>query len=399
MKSKKIYFNIVLISTAFIFLLLVNSCSDELTPSLYEDKPPGATPVISSVDPPESALAGITTITITGENFSATPENNLVFFNSSEAEILTASETQLVVKAPNIVGEGINLKIAVYKVELFSNTINYTLESAIAEPYAFKDFEDPYAITVDSEENIFLSFVETNVGQGVNKLTPAGELTNFAPKGGETFYNGLKYAGNDVLYGARGVRAIFEITEGNSPATYAVFDNGTTMLDLDFDKDKNLWVGGTGGKLYRVPANSSGTSDWKSFDFEPSIVSIRIFNDNLYAAASDAVWQIPIISSDSLGTATKYFDLSASYPSVRALAIEFSADGTLFIGTDNENPIIAVHPDLSHEEWYPGVLTPPASKFVWGNGQHLYYTVGATGARTIIKLNMERNGAPHYGRN
>lgn len=398
MKTKNTYMNIVLILSAFIFLLLVNSCSNDITPSLYEDQPKGATPVINSLDPAEKALAGITNITITGENFSTVAENNLVFFNSAPAAILSVSTTELIVKAPNIVSKSIVVKIAVHGVELFSNSMSYELVSAISEPFKFKDFEDPYAITTDIDENIYLSFVSTNVGQGVNKLTPTGELSNFAPKGGETFYNGLKYGGNGVLYGVRAVRAVFEITEGNSPATYAVLDNGTAMFDLDFDKDKNIWTGGAGGKLYRVTPDK----DIKSFEFEPTVISIRIFNDHLYAAASDdngdAVWKFPIISSDSLGAATKYFDIEANYPSTSAFAITFSEDGVLYIGTDFENPIIAVNPDLTHEEWYPGVLASPADKFVWGNGENLYYTIGETGTRTIIKVNMGRSGAPDYGR-
>lgn len=399
--------NFIFIKLSFIFVLftiisVLNSCSTDSTPSLYQNRDKGDTPVINSIDPAEKGLAGITVITITGENFSDIAEENLVYFSSSLAEILQNSTTQLVVRAPNLVSDSIKIKIAVRGAELFSDPSDYILESAISEPFPFKDFEDPYSITVDAEENIYLSYVSANVGQGVNKLTPAGELTNFAPKGGETFYNGLKYAGNGVLYGVRSVRAIFRITEAASPATYAVLDNGTNMLDLDFDKDKNIWTGGTGGKIYRIPANPTGTNDWKSFNFEPAIRSIRIFNDNLYAAASDenghAVWKMPIIAPDSLGTATKYFDLTANYPLTSALAITFSEDGVLFIGTNYKNPIIAVYPDLSHEEWYAGVLASPADKFAWGNGTDLYYTVGAVGARTIIKINMGLNGAPDYGR-
>ena len=133
MKSKNIYLNLAILTGVFILLLLVNSCTNDVTPSLYSDQPPGETPVINSVDPPDKALAGISNITITGENFSTTADNNLVFFNAAPAEILSASATQLVVKAPNIVGEGINLKIAVHKVELFSNTVSYTLESALSD--------------------------------------------------------------------------------------------------------------------------------------------------------------------------------------------------------------------------------------------------------------------------
>ncbi len=44
----------------------------------------------------------------------------------------------------------------------------------------------------------------------VKKLTPEGELLDFAPKGGETFYFGLQYGPDGILYGVRGVRAVFK---------------------------------------------------------------------------------------------------------------------------------------------------------------------------------------------
>jgi len=377
----------------------VNSCSNDITPSLYEDQPKGATPVISSLDPPGKALAGITIITINGDNFSTVAENNFVYFNSARAAVLEVSATRLIVKAPNVVGDDVTVKIAVHGVELFSNYFPYILESAISEPYSFKDFEDPYAITTDNEENIYFSFVSTNVGQGVKKLTPQGELLPFAPKGGETFYNGLKYGGDNKLYGVRAVRAVFELTEGNPPAAYKALDNGSTLLDIDFDINKNIWTGGGGGKIFSVTSDGQNA---KSFEFAPRIISIRVFNDYLYVAASDdnenAIYRFPIISADSLGTAEKYFDVGANYPLASVYAITFCEDGILFIGTDNDNPIIAVNPDLTHEEWYPGVLSSPATEFAWGTGKNLYYTIGKTAARTIIKVNMGLNGAPYYGR-
>jgi hypothetical protein len=387
---------------AVLILLILASCKDDPTPVAYQDEPVGATPVISSVNPADKALAGVTTVTINGQNFSGVSENNLVFFNSMLAEILDASATRLIVKAPNLVSEEVTLKIAVNGAELFSNDYNYTLEAAVKEVYTFKDFEQPYALTTDSDGNIYFSLVSANVGQGVKRLTPQGAIEDFAPKGGETFYNGLKYGPGGSLYGVRAVRAIFKIDEGTAPATFAVLDNGTAMLDLDFDQNLNLWTGGTGGKIYSVTPEKV----FSSFEFAPRVSSVRVFDNYLYVAAADdeeeAVWRFPIVSASELGPVEKVFDFSAHYTLgvVTIKAITFSADGKLLIGINGAETIIIVNSEGSYYPWYPGLLSSPVINFAWGAGNTLYYSRGNTGGfnQSIVSINMEQGGAPHYGR-
>ncbi len=407
--KRKLNFKIV--GNIFIWAVILGSiiflinCSEDVTPSLYDQvgaSPPP--PVISNMSPAQG-LAGVTVITITGSNFSPVLEDNFVYFKDIPANVLEASETQLIVTAPNLVRDSIEVKVAVHKVEDFSNIHLYKLEAAVIEVFEFADFQDPYAITSDLAGNIYVSLVETNSGKGIKKLTPAGELLDFAPKGGETFYNGLKYTTGDVLYGVRGVRAIFEITEGNAPATFAVLDNGTAMLDLDFDENNNIWTGGTGGKIYRVTPDK----DVKSFDFEPSVNSIRVFNNYIYVAAtgdnSEDIWRFQMISSDSLGAAELYFPFSANFPLISTKAITFSADGDLYIGTDNSDPVVVVYPDRSFAVWYEGVLAPSMISFAWSTGNQLYMTraksddgSGGETTQTIFSVNMERAGAPYFGR-
>jgi hypothetical protein len=77
-----------------IFILLV-SLSSAIS-SCDEDEP--GPPVITSFSP-ESAMPG-TSVTITGANFSATPESNIVQFNGADATVATASAKELVVTVP-----------------------------------------------------------------------------------------------------------------------------------------------------------------------------------------------------------------------------------------------------------------------------------------------------------
>ena len=50
-------------------------------------------------------------------------------------------------------------------------------------------------------------------------------------------------------------------------------------------------------------------------------------------------------------------------------------DGDLYIGTDKAaDPIYVVHPDLTFEVFYPGILNSAVYSLVWGNDKYVYMT-------------------------
>jgi hypothetical protein len=94
-------------------LLFLNSCKDEVTPSLNDLSVGGAaTPVITSFNPPNSALAGVTHVTITGQNFNPSAVGNFVYFNGLPADVLSATPTELVVSPPVVISDSIIVKVA-----------------------------------------------------------------------------------------------------------------------------------------------------------------------------------------------------------------------------------------------------------------------------------------------
>lgn len=415
---KKIIYNAIIKSViantflALTILFVFASCNEELTPSLWEDQPEGATPVITEVSPANKALAGVTIVTIKGSNFLADASKDFVYFGGKKASILSASPTELVVKAPDITGD-LKIKVAVFGAELFSNEIPYKLLAAVENVYPFKEFELPYAIAIDASNNIFFSLVSDNQGKGIMKLAPDGTLTNFAPKGGETFYNSIKVGPGGKIYGVRNVRAVFEISEGTAPVAWSATETSLKFVDLDFDAAKNIWTGGAGGKIYRF----TSATDKKGFDFDKEITALRVFNDGvkeyLFVATTSstekAVYRMEIVSKDELGTPEKYFDFSANFDILTKsiTAITFSQDGDLFLGLNTSETIVVVHPDRTFSSWYPGLIKEPVINFTWDNGNNLYYSRGkiadASGKiisqQSIIRVDMEKPGAPYYGRN
>src|SRR5574340_271576 len=108
-KLKQIFSLIIVVALAAI----ICSCNQDAAPSLYEPEPKGSAPVLSSVLPANEALAGVSEVIINGSNFSSNPEENFVYFGTMQATVLQASSTSLVVKAPTLIQNSLDLKVAV----------------------------------------------------------------------------------------------------------------------------------------------------------------------------------------------------------------------------------------------------------------------------------------------
>jgi hypothetical protein len=414
-KMRNIY---KIILAALVLALTINmGCSEEITQSLYQDPDPGAAPVISSIEPANSALAGVSVITINGSNFSADTSQVVVFFNSEYGQIIQSSPTQMIVKVPNLVSDSVAIRIAKVGVEHFSNMAQYQLTPAYAELIRdidvplFTENLVPWGLTTDAQGNLYTSIVEFSVGLGVKKIspqgiiTPTGMLQDFAPKGGETFFPRLNMWQNNTIIGARRVAAIFQIVEGTAAA---VFVSGIpSMNDIDFDQNLNIWAGGTG--IVRVTPDKA----IKTFQYPNPIKSVRVFDNHLYIlttiSSEDVIQRFPIISSDSLGVAEDFFNVSQSLGTnsagapITALDFDIAADGDVIVGTTRSiDPIIVIHQDGSFESLYPGVvpLNTRVYAFAWDPAQYLYFTREASGSviQSIIRLDMQKQGAPQYGR-
>jgi hypothetical protein len=383
-------------------IVFIYSCTDEPAPSLYELPPGGKqTPAIVSIDPPNVALAGVTHITITGNNFSTIPEENFVTFNGVKAKVLSAANTQLVVVAAAVTEfkDSVDVKIAVLKSELFSNIVIYSLNPAVVEFYKFDPvkLEFPYAVTTDNLENVYTSLSSL----GTKKIDNQGVLTNFAPKGPETFFRSFTLASDNSLYAVTGgVKGVYKVVPSTAPAAFVASSQGVTdnPNSIDFDQSKNvLWAGGSTGIIYRIKLDKNV----KKFSLLGSISAIRVAGNFLFASArkdtQEVVWKIPILSADSLGTPELYFNFSEKIDAALKInTIEVSADGDLYIGSNKStDPIYVVHPDKSFEILYPGLITTGVYSLAWGSGNFLYMSnIVANLNKTILKIDMQKLGAP-----
>jgi len=386
-----------------LFLWSFAGCNEDPPASLYDPNyVSGSQPVVSTMDPP-SGLAGVTTVTITGSNFSTVPGANLVFFDAMPATVLEASAAQLKVRAPNLVKDSILVKIAVAGADLFSVPYLYALNAAVEEWGEFGAFDEPAGMTCDSSGNLYVSMLTSGIGVGVKRIALDGSQTDYSPafSSGVPRWTGMKFGSGGDLYTVALRNIIFLIPAGGGSNTLWLRGGGLgNIADLDFDTQGNIWTAGTADNVYGVKPDKSV----KAFPFDATVRTVRVFNNYLYLGggrdSAEAVWRMQIISADSLGAEELYFDFSAAYGynGPKVLAINFAADGDMYIGTDDDDAIVVVHPGGSSEPLYPGLFIPQTSALAWGNGVHQYAgRTGTSDANTPLKVNMEKLGAPYNG--
>lgn len=405
--------SIALAALVFIFMLFFWGCNqvENVAPLYNKTFSNTAVPEIVSVSPPDSAFAGVDELTITGHNFPTVLSEMAVYFNNVKATIISADTNKIVVKAPNLVNDTINIKISKFNADKLSNSISYKLISATIIFKQFKPNDTPYAIAFDKDGNIYVSLTVNKNGTGVKKILPDGSIIDFAPKGAETYWTSLKFGQSGELYAARSAKGIFKIPQNSIATVWVSSSNGIgSITDFDFDQNGILWAGGNNTAVYRV----TQAKNVKSFSFTGNVRAVRVFNNFLYVGGAkdgtESVWRFPIINSDSLGTAELYFDFKATYPTGTIQGITFSADGDLIIGTDGLEPIVIVKPDKSSQILFAGVLNASGkskfNSFFWGNGVYLYYirqgidlTDTATPPEAILMINTKNSlgGAPYYG--
>ena len=166
----------VLISALFLFLLLlINGCKMSTAEPIWEQpftNPP--TPKITNVIPAEAA-AGVSRITINGENFADESGTNVVYFDNTPTEVISSTSTSIVVRRPNIATDSAVIKVV----------SNQALSAVKYSPYKVELVMEQYG---NFTENIVLSVVAADnmenlyVIEGVNihKISPDGEKSVFA---------------------------------------------------------------------------------------------------------------------------------------------------------------------------------------------------------------------------
>ena len=390
-------------------IILSISCEENQYPEdIWDPDDQGLpTPIITSIEPPDSAFSGADEITITGQYFNQDKANNLVYFNSELAEILQATETMLVVSPPAILGDSITIKVSAVGSFLFAVYENYKLVPRMIEYGEFDALEESaWGIEADSDENLYVGL----------SIFPEGSIDKLTPPNGERI-NGFIHAllatplslkigpDNNIYYvdGANPYIIRQEISTG-SPGYNTL---PSVSIDLDFDQHGNLYCGGIGGEIYCVKSDMSNSTvaDYNGI----SVKALRVHDDQLYVAGNYSgddpglpdvgIWRNQILSTDGdLGQKELILDWTTQTGSPSSITgLTFDEDGLLYISADIDIGIVVLDAEGSLEPLYPKIIKPPITRMTWGNSNYLYLNYRGEN-RAIYRLDMGIKGAPYHGR-
>lgn len=401
--------------------IAVAACDSGPGGSLYDpDAADGPAPVITAVSPEGPLLAGIDEVTLTGQHFSPTASENLVFFDDgagavAEGTVLSASATALTVRVPNLANEALRVRVSVVGASAFSNAVAVPLVPA-AVPFGDLDgglLEDPRALASTGDGGVYVTFYVNTSADGVRRFAPDGSRSAFSTAG--ALWTGLAPLPNGSLAGVRQNRGVYEIPEGGASAPVFVtrIASGTVLRDVAAAGDGTLWTAGTHPTadrraLYRFAADGDLTA---TVPFEEPVVSLAVAGGALYVATQtvDAdvvvdskVWRFPI-EAGGLGTGAVVYDVVADRGTgIGANAVAVAADGTVFVATNAPDPLVAVAPDGTPTVLYPGVVPSPLVDLAWGPGTKLYAIQGLTAdeladdtgrvARDLFRIDVRRAG-------
>lgn len=386
-------------------IMILMGCQIDATESLYDpDAPEGSTPEINSVSPANGALAGVGEVTITGNNFSSNTDEVMVFFNSLKGHVLEASTTQLVVRAPNVFGDSIQIKIAIHKTELFSNIYIYKLRPAVDEIGNLMDDDVGFGIATDMTGNLYVSFSDKEI----KKIMPSGETSTFVPNTTFLKANNMKMGPDNTIYAAVAAGRIKKIATIDADCKEGTFTSiPASPRDLDFDANGNIWVAAD-GDIYLVKPDKSKT---KITSFPVLLRFLRVFNGYVYMGGKDEtteeakIWRAEI-HGEQLGDAEVVLDVAAAgwLEGSNIYCITFTGDGEMLLGTDHSPDAIFVYREVdgSHNLLYPGLIESTIYSMSWDEGNFLYVVRQFEGedgnTSKILRLDMAQEGAPYFGR-
>jgi hypothetical protein len=296
--------------------------------------------------------------------------------------------------------DSIGVRIAVMGAVKFSNTYQYRLKAGVATFGVFISGDKTNSLATDTAGNLYTGYTVSGNDAGILKFSAAGARSNYASAtAGVILWTGMKMGPAGYLYAARGVRAIYRFNPGGGPsaAIWVAFGTGTYIADIDFDKDGNIWAGGNSSNIYSVDQNKVVAA----YPFVGVVHSLRVYNGYLYfAAKTDAgekIWRAAI-SSGTLGTPEVYCEFGAAYPTNVPLAITFSSDGVLYIGTDSQDGLVVVNENKTLSApytAYKSLFGTGLGFLAWGSADDLY---ASTSDGVLLKFTIRgKTSATYFG--
>ena len=403
------------------------SCETEEPDGIFDPNATAAPdPVITSVTPPDSAYGGADeryTVTIVGQYFGDNADEVLVNFGSKLGEIVSHSETELVVTPPANFADSLRIKISKFGSNASWEFGTYEQPSGDFHPYkllnpvekiaGFDAYKLPQSICVDGAGNVFVTHDKV-----IEKVTPDGTITKIGELRGKTTTR-LHVGPDGALYYTYSTN-IMKVDTATFTHTYKKLSE--SALDMEFDQNDNLYAIDA-NTIYSVDVSTMVPTGLVTLNDEfpdTSLITMRVFNNDLYLAGTvnDSIagmtryiWKVAldVTNGTITGDFVEVLDWSATdYDDISVTNITFDSNGQLLVGSTNHS-IVAIDPNSGDymtgtmKQMYKDIIGDKyVHRFYWGPNDYLYistYNLSDTENAEVLKVNMFGTGAPYYGRN
>ncbi|MDZ7658803.1 IPT/TIG domain-containing protein [Fodinibius sp.] len=285
---------------------------------------------MSSINP-QSGVVG-TEVTITGENFSATPSENTITFNGTQAPVNSASTTELVTQVPEGATDGpveVTVDSKTGTGPDFDVVTTGLLDVVIATQGEDQD-PDGYLVSVDEAEGIRTDINETYTQPGLEEGTHQVGISDIADNCFISQDRPNPYDINITAGQTTTTNVDVQCEALNSPPTPS-FKVACENLQCQFDASGS--------------SDSDGSIDSYSWDFGDGLTGSNQTTTHNYEVEGTYTVQLTVTDNEGAeSTATK--EISPTLPSISSISptegpigTEVTISGSGFSATASDNEV------------------------------------------------------------
>ena len=414
----KIYTTITAPFIIAALMVVIQGCKYDVAEPLWDKPISATTPVITNVIPVNGALAGVNTITIQGLAFSDSLSDMTVYFDNTSTEIVSTSNSSIVVRRPNIFNPTALVRVISSKAFVAARISPYRVDQVFQK---YGSFVDNVILSAVCFDNDTMYVTEANSPYYWFKIRPNGYQTRDSLIGSARRIPTDIRIRNGTMYWLGNNREILQVNLNTKiTSRWTQTQTGKPVKFGDFGQNNYFYTGGTNTDLCIIPPNPpiAITATLAGAYQAEDILAVRVFNGYVYVAsrtvagAPAKIYKQLIGTGASLGGRELVLDMSATAFNSRLIrALSFSSSGTMYITTDAINPLL-VFDGNTLDYFYKEIITHEVGSTTsywfgkqayWGNNNYLYIigndpntNASATDAWNILRIDMGTTGAPYY---
>ncbi len=376
-------------------MIVMISCEyDVAQPAWNEDNSNLLVPVIDRIEPADSAVAGVNYITIYGEDFASTLENNHVYFSNVEVDVVSGNDSTLKVYRPDIVDDDITIKVNSYEADVVASYDQpYKVTSVLGRFGSFAENAQIAAMRINND----IMYVAMQTPVLIYQISAQGDKT-FIDTASVKAPVDITLSPNNEMVFMSNFRRIYKT---NLNETELVVDewidsgSGDYVVTGDYDQWGNFYFGGRKTDLRVVTSIEDSTGQHTDLYGNNEIFYMRIYGDYIYVLAENPELGIRRHQLHSDGTVDAGELLltwadTVEFAELTPKTFTLSEDGILYVGVEGEGAGTILSYDTNTETFdvlYKNIIPSYAVHLDWGPGQYLYMLLGGD-EWNILEIDM-----------